>query len=68
VVGEGQISLTQLHHTKSREHFSLLEFLDIDKIELVISTPFKFIQNLHGASAYHLATDTRQSLPPQQEN
>ena len=68
VVGEGKIRLTQLHDTKCREHFSLLEFLDIGKIALVISTPFKFIQVLHGASAYHLATDKRQSLPPHQEN
>jgi len=31
-------------------------------------TGFKFIQILHGALAYHLAADKRQSLPPHQEN
>ena len=31
-------------------------------------TGFKIIQILHGALAYHLATDKRQSLPPHQEN
>ena len=31
-------------------------------------TGFKIIQILHGALAYHLATDKTQSLPPHQEN
>ena len=60
--------LTQLVETKCRESRTFLECLDVDKIELVMSTSFKFIRILHGATAYYLATDKRQSLPPQQEN